>query len=259
MRAVNLMPSDVRSGASTSSGSSHGVYFLLAGLAGLVIFASLWTITGRQISDRTAALDRVTAQAAVAEKRADAAAPFEAFAKLAKDRVATVTSLSATRFDFANSLREVSRVLPADVWLTTLNGSSGAADAAPTPTTNAAPAPQFELEGCTRSQSKVARLMARLRAVNGVRLVQLRSAQKPDQQGAADCPANASTDPAFTIAISFKVPGAPQDDVDSTGQVAVAAAAAAPAPSAPATAPAGDAAPAAKTNAPIPNSTAKAN
>jgi len=230
MRAVNLMPGDQRSAsASSPSASSAAVYFLLAGLSGLVVIVALWTTAGKQVTDRQATLARVNVEADAAEKRADAAAPYEAFAKLASDRVATITSLSTTRFDFAGGLREISRVLPADVWLTTLNGTSGAVEATPTPTSSAAPAPRFELEGCTRSQAAVARLMARLRAVNSVRNVQLSQSVKPDQDAPEGCPANAPTDPAFKIEISFKVPGAAKEEVDATGQITAPAAPATPA------------------------------
>ena len=227
MRAVNLIPRDARGAVgSTSAGSGAGVYVLLAGLAALVVLATLWAVAGKQAGDRSAKLDRVNAEAMAAEKRATDGAPFVAFAKLANDRVRTVTTLSATRFDWAQAMREVGRVLPADVWLTGMSGASGAGAQALSPTTSAAPTPTITLEGCTRSQAKVARLMARLRTIDGVRKVALRSSEKPDAKGDDACPANRKTDPSFSIAISFRVPGAPKDRVDSTGQIAASASAA---------------------------------
>jgi Tfp pilus assembly protein PilN len=225
MRAVNLMPRDARGPGSVSTGSGAAVYVLLAGLAALVLLATLWAVAGKQAGDREAKLDRVNAEAVAAEKRASDGAPYVAFAKLATDRVQTVTSLSATRFDWAHAMREVGRVLPADVWLTGMSGTSGAGSESPSPTTSAAPAPTISLLGCTRSQAKVARLMARLRTVDGVRKVSLKSSEKPDSKGDDACPANRKSDPRFSIAISFAVPGAPKDRVDSTGQIASPAAA----------------------------------
>lgn len=226
MRAVNLMPRDARSARGPgSAGSGGGVYVLLAGLAALVVLATLWAAAGKQAGDREAELGRVNAQAAAAEKRASDGAPYVAFAKLARDRVNTVTSLSATRFDWAHAMREVGRVLPADVWLTGMSGASGAGTEAPSPATSAAPAPTITLLGCTRSQAKVARLMARMRTIDGVRKVALKSSEKPDSNGDKTCPANRKSDPRFSIAISFAVPGAPKDRVDSTGQIASSASA----------------------------------
>lgn len=228
MKAIDLMPRDARVARGTRgpSGSGAGVYVLLAGLAALVAVATLWASAHKQAGDRSAQLARVSAQAAAAEKRAAAAAPFVEFATLAENRVDTVTRLSATRFDWAHALREVSRVVPADVWLMNLSGSSGNGTEAPSPTSSAAPAPTINMVGCTRSQAKVARLMARLRTIDGVRGVTLKSSEKPDSKGDGDCPANRSSDPRFTIAIGFAVPGGSTDAVDSTGQVPTAASAA---------------------------------
>lgn len=220
MRAVNLIPRDARVVARNMSGSSGaGVYVLLAGLAAIVVCAAIWAIADKQVGDREATLARVSAQAQAAEKRADAGQAYVAFERLARNRVQTVTSLSETRFDWAHAMREISRVVPADVWLKSLAGSSGAGSAAPTPTTNAAPAPTITLEGCTRSQAKVARLMARLRTIDGVRKISLKSSEKPDADGDTTCPANRASDPHFTITIAFAVPGAPRDRVDESGQV----------------------------------------
>jgi Tfp pilus assembly protein PilN len=225
VRAVNLMPRDARgaSAAGGSAGSGAGVYVLLAGLAALVACAALWTIAGNQIGDRHASLERVDAEIAAAQKRVAAAAPYVAFQRLARDRVQTVLTLSQTRFDWAHAMHETSRVLPADVWLTNMAGASGASDEAPTTATSAAPAPTITLQGCTRSQAKVARLMARLRTIDGVRQVALRSSAKPDAKGDDTCPADRESDPRFTIDVSFAVPGAPPDGVDATGQVTASA------------------------------------
>jgi Tfp pilus assembly protein PilN len=227
MRAVNLMPRDGhgRPGSSPFH-SGSAVYALLAGLVALVALAAVWATANKQIGDRETKLQRVSAEVSAAEQRAGDAAPYVAFAKLANDRVRTVSTLSATRFDWAHAMREVSRVLPADVWLTAMSGASGASAETPTPTTSAAPSPTITLNGCTRSQGKVASLMARLRTIDGVRKIALKSSEKPDSKGDAACPANRESDPRFMIAISFAVPGAGKDIVDATGRVTASAAAA---------------------------------
>jgi Tfp pilus assembly protein PilN len=219
MNAVNLMPRDRRDGRSTIQASGIGVYVLLAGLAALVVCAAVWATANKQAGDREAKLQRVTAQAAAAEQRASSNGAYVEFERLARTRVQTVQRLSTTRFDWAHAMREIGRVLPADVWLTDLNGTSGGGSSAPTTTASAAPAPVITLQGCTRSQAKVARLLARLRTIDGVRKVALKSSQKPEAKGDTGCPANRESDPRFSIAISFAVPGAAADRVDSTGQV----------------------------------------
>jgi Tfp pilus assembly protein PilN len=222
MKSVNLIPRDVPA-VRSGDGSGVAVYVLLAGLAAVVAMVALWAIAAKQVDDRTGELRLANARIAAAEKRAGDSAAYVAFAKLANNRVMTVTKLSTTRFDWAHAMREVSRVLPADVWLTGMNGVSGASDAAPSPATNAAPAPTIVIVGCTRSQAKVARLLARLRTIDGVRKVSLKSSEKPDVKGDEGCPANRATDPRFSISLAFVVPGAPKETVDGTGQVTAAA------------------------------------
>jgi Tfp pilus assembly protein PilN len=233
MRAVNLIPGVADGPRRESTGAA--VYVLLGALAALVVLASLWSIANKQAGDRRAALDRATAEAAAAEARVGAAQPYQEFARLAQDRIATIGALAGTRFDWAHAMREISRVLPADVWLTGLSGTSGSDGSAPSPDTSVAPAPTFTLDGCTGSQRKVALLLARLRAVDGVRDVDLSSSSKPESRGDTSCPANKDSNPRFTIAISFIAPAGPKDVLDASGQV-TSPAAGAPA-AAPATAP----------------------
>jgi len=222
MRAVNLMPGESGWGRSSRSrGSSpSGAYFVLGALAALLVFASLVTVATRQIDSATAKLEKANAEAQAAEQKVQASTPYEDFAALARNRKATVVSLSATRFDWAHGLREVARVVPGGVWLTAINGTSGASGATPGPTSSAAPVPQFEMKGCAQSQAKVARIMTSLRAVDGVRSVALKTSEKPDAGGGEDCPANRASDPSFTIVIGFGAPGQAKAPVDSTGQSA---------------------------------------
>ena len=77
--------------------------------------------------------------------------------------------------------------------------------------------PSSRSSAARRSQAKVARLLARLRTIDGVRKVSLKSSEKPEAKGDAACPANRKSDPRFSIAIAFAVPGAPKASVDSTG------------------------------------------
>jgi Tfp pilus assembly protein PilN len=219
MKAVNLIPREARAKRGALPSSGAGVYVLLGGLAAIVACAAVWAMADKQVADGEAQLQRVTAQASAAQARVGAGAAFVAFEQLARERVQTVKTLSATRFDWAHAMREISRVLPDDVWLTTLSGVSGAGSEAPTPATSAAPAPTVTVSGCTRSQAKVARLMARLRTIDGVRKITLKTSDKPDSAGDATCPANRASDPHFTIAISFAIPGAPREGVDESGRV----------------------------------------
>jgi Tfp pilus assembly protein PilN len=238
VKAVNLMPAGGGGAKAFGPGarsSSAGTYVVLGVLAALVLVAGAWSLSARLVTDREAELARVTVEATAAEARAGAASSYQRFSELAKARVDTVTSLSRTRFDWGHAMREVSRVLPADVWLTSMAGTSGAKDEAPSATASAAPVPTFALDGCTVSQSRVARLMARLRAVDGVRGVELQTSEKADQASTGDtaCGPGKAGQPKFTMSILFAAPAG------AAAAAATATARGAPVPSTPAPAAAG--------------------
>jgi Tfp pilus assembly protein PilN len=189
MRAVNLIPPDQRRGGARGT-RPVGAYLVLAGLAGLVVVVSLFAISGRRASDREAQLARVTQDAKDAEARAAALSPYARFAQLSESRVATVRSLAASRFDWAHAMREVGRVIPADVWLTTLTGTvapgvslEGGSSADTGSLRSAGSGPALEMTGCTTSQTAVARMMARLRLIDGVTRVSLAKSEKADVAG----------------------------------------------------------------------------
>lgn len=249
MRAVNLIPEEGRGGSrrgSLSLGSGGASYALLGGLAVMVGAVGVHSMTKKQIDDRQVKLERVQAETTAAQARAGAAAPFQAFSQLANDRAATVKSLTTTRFDWAVAMREISRVLPSDVYLESLKGASGGSAEAPSPTTSVAPTPSFELVGCTGGQANVARLMGRLRAVDGVRGVNLASSEKSDgQQGQAQgeggCGKGRAGDAKFTMSIRFDGKSEPISPVAAAAVPGAAPAVPGAVPPTPPAAPAGPA------------------
>jgi Tfp pilus assembly protein PilN len=84
-----------------------------------------------------------------------------------QSRVAALATALGQRTPWDRLLREVSQVVPSDVWLLTLNANSPTlAAATPAATTATAAAPTgFTITGCTYSQDSVARLLARLQVV----------------------------------------------------------------------------------------------
>jgi Tfp pilus assembly protein PilN len=192
VRAVNLIPSDLRgAGAGGAGRSGIGVYLLLGGLALAVVIVAAWTVSGRQVTDKQNELNRVTAEAQGAQQRAARLVPYKVFSELRAKRVETVTELSRSRFNWPYALREVSRVLPENVWLTNLSGTVAPGvqveDAGTTSTANlrnGVQSPAIELKGCTLSQDNVARYLARLRGIEGVTRVSLAQSEKLDAAAA---------------------------------------------------------------------------
>jgi Tfp pilus assembly protein PilN len=236
MRAVNLIPEGERKGAGGAAGKSGGAaYVLIGALALLVVMAAAYALSGKSINDKKAELARVSQQADAAQVRADQLAAYTRFTDLRTKRVQTVSQLAASRFDWAHALHEVSRVIPTNAWLTQLVGTvtpgvnvgsgSGAGSLR-----GALPVPAIEIVGCTTSQSSVAKVLARLRLIDGVKRVTLADSEKADTDGAAsggstgggqgsssDCRAGSSHFPLFTAVVFFDAPASPAVATTGTG------------------------------------------
>lgn len=187
MKAVNLIPADLRRASGTAGATGPAVYVLLGVLTVAVILVAAWAVVGRSVKQTESDLAKVRAEATAAEQRAGQLKPYAQFRATREKRVETVTSLSRSRFNWPFALREVSRVLPSDVWLVGVTGtvapgvkldSAGGGTTAQLRGQLAAPA--LEMSGCSTSQDAVARYLARLRSVQGVTRVSLGATEKLD-------------------------------------------------------------------------------
>jgi Tfp pilus assembly protein PilN len=185
MKAVNLLPTDLRGAPKASAAITArsdvprgpGAFIVLGALAFGVLALAGYVLTTNTIKDRQAELSQLAAQQRAAEQRVAALKPYAEFDQLAKGRVATLRDLAGKRFDWDQTLRDLSRALPRDVTIKSLNGSLGGATPA-AGTATATTTPSVNLTGCTRNQKSVARLMARLATVNGVTRVKLANSTK---------------------------------------------------------------------------------
>ncbi len=212
MKAVNLIPSEQRSGGGSVTGDSDGGAFIVIGLlAGLAVLALLYGVARHQVSSRQSEVASVSAQAQATAARANELAPYVSFKALYQTRLQTVSELVGTRFDWAHAFHELGRVLPAGASLGSVHGTIGSAtgstsssSAAPS-TGSATPAgtvPVFSLAGCATSQSEVAETLQRLRLMDGVSAVTLQSSVKSStgSGGSGGC---AKSDPAFAVQVIF--------------------------------------------------------
>jgi Tfp pilus assembly protein PilN len=204
VRAVNLIPADERRGAGLDGGSGALTYALLGALAVLLLMALTYTLAGKAIDDRRSELADVRAQADAAQAKADELRAYTRFSELRAKRVQTVTSLAASRFDWAHTMHEIARVIPANAWLTGLKGSV-TGEGSTGGTAAATSAPSVQITGCTTSQQSVARMMARMRLVDGVQRVSLHSSEK----GGGSC-GTSDRFPAFELVVFFRSPTAIQ-------------------------------------------------
>jgi Tfp pilus assembly protein PilN len=230
MKAVNLIPGDARRGAMRSGGMPGGPAIAVLGVLALaVVLMTLYVLAGNSISSRKSKLAELQTEVAQAKARSAALNNYVQFGQLAQARLSTVRQIASSRFDWYAALSDLSKVVPANTSLQTLDGSvapglsAGGASGASSLRSDIS-APAFELSGCTKTQDDVARLMSRLRLINGVTRVTLADSQKaagatpgaavstsgtgPSSAGgqALGCGANA---PTFDLVIFFQpIPGA---------------------------------------------------
>ena len=171
MRAGNLLP---REEAKRSFAAKRGVVF--GGVAGTAlataVLASMTMSAGGAASSKQDELDALRAQ--IAAVPAATVKDTSSEDALAADKGARVGALSAAlsgRVAWDRVLRQVSLVLPDDVWLTNLTA------AAPDPTQAAVPGSGFTLVGSTYSHSGVARFLSRLSVIPDLANVRLQSSQ----------------------------------------------------------------------------------
>ncbi|MFL5963818.1 MAG: PilN domain-containing protein [Gaiellaceae bacterium] len=206
MRAVNLLPRD-----NAAQGRKVPPLPVLVGCVGTVLVAAVIAVLFLSASAGTAkkqrALDRSQAEYAAMPTPA-AASP--AVAQLPQQRQTRITALATAlgqRVAWDRLLREVSQVVPSDVWLLTLNALAPALNPALTTTAAAAALPQgFTVTGCTYSQDSVARFLARLSLVPDLEGVTLgKSASSGAGAGGGNCHGGMVT---FTLQGNVRTAGA---------------------------------------------------
>ncbi|HWL34316.1 MAG TPA: PilN domain-containing protein [Gaiellaceae bacterium] len=171
MRAVNLLPRDE---AKRSFEAKRGVVFGGVGGAALatVVLASMMMSAGGAANSKQEELDGLRAQiAAIPTVPVIDTSKEDSLAAEKGARVGALSAALAGRVAWDRVLRQVSLVLPEDVWLTNLSA------AAPDATQAAAPGTGFTLTGATYSQNGVARFLSRLAVIPDLANVRLQSSQ----------------------------------------------------------------------------------
>jgi Tfp pilus assembly protein PilN len=209
VRAVNLLPGD-----ETAGGRKTPPLPILVACIGTVLVAALTAVMFLSASSTVAAKKR-----ALAEVQAQLAAipapptPPPGVAQLPQQHQTRLTALSTAlgqRVAWDRLLKEVSQVVPSDVWLVTLNAlapSLAPASAAATSATQG-----FTVLGCTYSQDSVARFLARLQVVPDLTGMTLGKSSSGDTGsggaggGSTSCPKGMFT---FTLQGSVRTAGAP--------------------------------------------------
>ena len=128
MRAVNLLPPDTRGaskvsadlGAGPEAKGGAGAFVVLGVLAACVAGAAGYVLTDNTVKQRQADLAQAEARQAALQNQAAKLKPYADFDAIAHARVQTVKDLAGSRFDWEQALRDLSRAIPQDVTLKSL-------------------------------------------------------------------------------------------------------------------------------------------
>jgi Tfp pilus assembly protein PilN len=172
MRPVNLIPEQEQRGARKPLRSGPLAYLVVAALIAALVGVASLVMTGNEISDRKAEIAQLRQEDAAAKARVAQLAGYTEFHSASEQRVATVASLAASRFDWERVMRELARVLPGDVWLTdmaaTATPDASVDGAASSTMRSAVPGPALTLAGCAGGQESVAGFVQALKEIDGV-------------------------------------------------------------------------------------------
>lgn len=189
MRPVNLIPTEERPGGRRPMRGGPLAYIIVGALAAAVIGVAVLAVTSNQISDSKAEIVTLENEQSAVEARAQALDAYTQFHSMREQRLATVTSLADSRFDWQRVMRELAIVLPGDVWLTTLSGTaspSSSVDGGGGSTMRSSiPGPALELNGCATGQDAVAGFVQALKQIDGVTRVGVESSKLGEESGGA--------------------------------------------------------------------------
>lgn len=186
MRPVNLLPPELRAGARAPMRTGPLPYIVLGVLAAVLVGVALLVLTGNQISERKDKVAQLEQEDAAATQEAKRLAAYVQFQTLHEQRLTTISSLADSRFDWERVMRELSLVLPHDVWLTELSASAGSGAEAGAGSggdlSGSIAGPALTLSGCAAGQESVAGFITALKDVDGVTRVGVESSELPAQE-----------------------------------------------------------------------------
>src|SRR5918992_3619973 len=176
MRAVNLLPRDDARAKSRQTKNPVLLGGVIATVAATAILAAAFLTVSAGVADKQERLDAAQAELDATPVPPPADNSANALQQERSQRVVALSTALAKRVAWDRILRELSLVLPEDVWLSTLSAKAPTA---------AADAPAgFTITGKTYSHDGVARLLARLAVVPHLSGVQLQhSSVTPSEAG----------------------------------------------------------------------------
>ena len=235
MRAVNLLTPDLRSAPKGKGASGPSAMETPGGIGAIAVLGALalcvaalagYVLANNVVKQRGAELAQVSTKADATRAEAAKLKPYVDFQDVAQQRAGTVQALASARFDWEQALRDLSRAMPEEVFLSSIDGSvGGSATGGGSSLRGSISSPAIELKGCTKSQPAVASLMSRLRNVQGVTRVALSKSDKDGAAGATGStvnPCGKGAPPSFEMVIFFERSAVAAALAGATGEAAAA-------------------------------------
>ena len=188
MRPVNLIPKEERLDAPKSLRSGPTAYIIVGALVAALLGVTALVTTGNRVDDLKGEVTQVEGEIATAEATAQELSAYTQFHSVREQRVATVTSLADSRFDWERVMRELALVLPDDIVLIDLTASAspGVAPAGGESSglRTSVAGPALTMRGCAGGQEGVAGFLQAVKDVDGVTRVAVPSSSQAGTPGA---------------------------------------------------------------------------
>ena len=188
MRAVNLLPADHRQKKQRNVGAGLAKHAVAIG--GAVAAAVVVAVLGMSLHSASSSVKKNQAELDAVNARIAAVGHPQSMSTAVQQRISQLSTSDSSRVAWDGFMTNLARVLPEDVWLTTLSvaptvvtpaapatttTSSSSTPPASTPTPTTTGPTGFSIGGYTYSQSSVARLMRRLKLLPWLTDVSLQS------------------------------------------------------------------------------------
>jgi Tfp pilus assembly protein PilN len=174
MKRLNLLPPELR--PRTTQGTTS--YAVIGGLLAMILAMFAYGLVQAGANSKADEISDLHKETAAAKEDASALGPYAQFAAMKDARARSVRLVADTRFDYERLTRELTQILPKNVWITglevgpaDLNALTEGADSAAA--ADASGDISVSVSGCAPSQPTVADTLDRLGALTGATGVEL--------------------------------------------------------------------------------------
>ena len=179
MRPINLIPEqEQRRSRGPSSSGNPLAYLVVGALAIALVGVAMLVLTSNTVKDRESEVATLQVEKAAATARAQRLSAYASFQQVAEQRKQTIAALADGRFDWARVIKQLSLVLPRNVFFTNLSGSAGGGESS-----EGIAGPSLTIAGCAPTQNAVAGFVATLKQIDGVTRVELQQSGLGGNEG----------------------------------------------------------------------------